>query len=603
MDNAATQPGRIDNSDDNKVIVKAHTACPDCGSHDALAVYADGHTFCFSCNTYTAGDKKTKGNQQKKQQEKSYNIEGSYGAVPAEAQEIIGLTKRKISIEACSRYSYGVAKRNNKNVQVANYLGTDGSLIGQKIRYPDKTFETIGKIGERFFGQHLFAGGERLIITEGEIDCLSVAQALNYKVPVVSLPAGCKSAHKVIAAQIEWLAKFDKIVLAYDMDKPGRDAVKASVDMLPPGKAYVAILPRKDANECLQAGEGGVIVDAVYNAQQVRPDGIVCGEELLAKLTDPGEADYPAAYPWPEIGLNDMTEGGLHKRTLTVVTAGTGIGKSTFCRQLAHYVGLVDDCKVGMIFLEESVRRTALGLLSVHMQKPLDLNAFLTEDEKKKKELMTAYNDVLAGGRFVFYDHFGSMDVQTLYNRIRYMAKAEGCDYIILDHITMVISGLDVRDERRALDMVMTQLRTLVDELGIGLIVVSHLSRQDGAPAEEGGRVTMAALRGSHAIAQLADYVIALERNQQAEDEDEARLVTVRLLKTRNKMGGGTGIAGQLVFNRSTCCLEAATQETKDKIKEKKKKRTQKAIEERDRKLASVFEKPADNPFFGCKEK
>lgn len=34
-------------------LLRAHLPCPHCGSHDALAEYTDGHTYCFSCQHET----------------------------------------------------------------------------------------------------------------------------------------------------------------------------------------------------------------------------------------------------------------------------------------------------------------------------------------------------------------------------------------------------------------------------------------------------------------------------------------------------------------------------------------------------------------------
>ena len=78
----------------------------------------------------------------------------------------------------------------------------------------------------------------------------------------------------------------------------------------------------------------------------------------------------------------------------------------------------------------------------------------------------------------------------------------------------------------------MTNLRSLVEETGVGLLIISHLKRVDGQPAEEGGAISLSHLRGSHALAQLSDGVWALERNQQAEDIEEKNLVKIRVLRT-----------------------------------------------------------------------
>ena len=62
--------------------------------------------------------------------------------------------------------------------------------------------------------------------------------------------------------------------------------------------------------------------------------------------------------------------------------------------------------------------------------------------------------------------------------------------------------------------------------------------------------MSLSHLRGSQAIAQLSDAVVALERNQQADDDKEANLTVVRVLK--NRYAGITGIATHLYYHRDT---------------------------------------------------
>ena len=101
------------------------------------------------------------------------------------------------------------------------------------------------------------------------------------------------------------------------------------------------------------------------------------------------------------------------------------------------------------------------------------------------------------------------------------------------------------------IDTTMTKLRSLVERTDISLFLVSHLRRtsNDRATHEEGGRISLSSLRGSHSIAQISDTVVALEVDQQA---DTARkLTTVRVLK--NRYSGETGIACQISYDLSTC--------------------------------------------------
>jgi twinkle protein len=94
----------------------------------------------------------------------------------------------------------------------------------------------------------------------------------------------------------------------------------------------------------------------------------------------------------------------------------------------------------------------------------------------------------------------------------------------------------------------MTYLRTLVEETGVGLFLVSHLRRPEGDKGhEQGAKTSLSQLRGSHSIAQLSDMVIGLERDQQGKNPN---VTTLRVLK--NRFSGETGLAGYLEYDRDT---------------------------------------------------
>jgi len=217
------------------------------------------------------------------------------------------------------------------------------------------------------------------------------------------------------------------------------------------------------------------------------------------------------------------------------------------CRELAHWL-ITNGQTIGYIALEESVRRTALGLMGIHLNRPLHIEMATGSTEIPAADLKSAFESTVGSGRVFLYDHFGSMDSDNLLSRIRYMVRALGCDWIFLDHLSIVVSGLGDGDERRLIDNTMTALRSLVEELGCGLILVSHLKRPEGRGHEEGAQTSLAQLRGSAAIGQLSDIVIGLERDQQdAEDCDKMR---VRVLK--NRFSGDTGSACVLTYDKDT---------------------------------------------------
>ncbi len=448
------------------------------------------------------------------------------------------LTRRNLTEETCKKWGYQAAEVDGQMVQVANYRTRDGKLCGQKIRYANKSFTVRGElIG--LYGQHLWRdSGKRVVVTEGEIDALSVSQAFNNSWAVVSVPHGAGGAKNHVAQALDWLERYEEVVFMFDMDDPGRKGAAECAALLTPGRAKIAELPLKDPNDMLKANRAKEIVTAVFEAREYRPDGIVGAEELWEKIS---EVNNVESQPYPYTSLNDMTH-GIRRGELVTICAGSGIGKSLFCREVAYSL-LERGETVGYIALEESVRRTALGIMGLHVNKPLHL-----EKEIHHESLRPTFEETVGNGRFFTYDHFGSCDSDNLLNRIRYLCKGLECKWIFLDHLSIVVSGFEGDDERRLIDNTMTRLRSLVEETQCGMVLVSHLKRPPGAGHEEGAITSLAHLRGSHAIPQLSDMVIGLERNQQS--EADANQTRIRVLK--NRFSGETGLASTLHFNQQT---------------------------------------------------
>lgn len=511
-----------------------HVPCEACGSSDANSLYTDGHTYCFSCGrTVRDAEDST---------ERRPRVSGDFLQGEARALRVRALTE-----ETCRKYSYRVAGA----LQVADFRTENGELVAQKTRNADKEFRIIGD-GSRLplFGMHLWQrGGKRLVIAEGEIDAMSVSQAFGNKWPAVSVPNGAPSAKKAIQNNFEYAASFDQVVLAFDMDEPGRAAAVACAALFRPGQCVIAELPRKDANEMLQHGEVQQLVSAIYQAKAYRPDGIVNAADLWEKVTERLEPGLP--YPWPK--LTKLTY-GQRRGTITTWAAGSGTGKSSILAQVAYDLAYVHGLKVGYVALEESVGRSAQRFLGLHLRKLVHLPGVATE-----AELRTAFDATLAQGNVWFFDHFGSSDADNLLAKLRYLAVACEVDVLVLDHLSIAVSGLGLdNDERRTVDHLMTALRSLVEETDVICHVISHLRRApaEETSAEEGGRVSLAMLRGSHSIAQLSDLVIGVERDLQSED----KTMLIRVLK--NRVSGDTGVAGSLEYDRKTGWISEVTKKS-----------------------------------------
>lgn len=517
-----------------------HTSCSKCGSSDANAEYSDGHFYCYSCQTHT---QETQQHGSEASPATSFSAKGSPRQEAALLKgEAKAIPARGLTEQTCRKYGYLTGSYQGQPVQVATYCDKKGRPTAQKLRFKDKRFQIVGNAkGMTLFGSHLWGKkAAKVVITEGELDCLSVSQVQGNKWPVLSLPNGAPSAVKAIKQNLEYLTTtYEEFVLMFDQDQAGQEAAAAVAEILPVGTAKIAHLPCKDANQCLVENKADAIIEAIWQAKTYRPDGIVAATDYREAICV-DEAASSISYPYSM--LNDKLL-GIRKEMVTIL-AGSGVGKTTFVRELAHHLH-INGQTVGLLMLEENVKRTLLGLTGIHMSKNITIDRSLATDD----EILEAFDDLNGPERpkLHLYEGFGSNDIDHICSKIRYMATALGCQYIFLDHISILVSAME-GDERRMLDQACTKFRTLVSELDIGLFMVSHLRRPDGDRGHEAGAaVRLSQARGSHAIAQLSDACIAMQVDPEDPDND---LRLLRILK--NRFTGETGEAGTLVYDRET---------------------------------------------------
>ena len=489
--------------------------CPKCGSKDNLARWDDGHAKCFTdgCDHW----------------EKARGEEGT-GPAPARPTsftplrgETLFLEARRIEEQTCAKWNYQVGEFNGRPCHIANYHTREGELVAQKIRFADKTFTILGNGRDMpLFGAHLWRdAGKMIVITEGEIDALSVSQAQGNKWPVVSIPNGAKSAVDAIKRNIDWLEKYETVVLMFDNDEPGKQAAQACAQVFSPGKCKIATLARKDANEHLQNGETREIIDAIWSAKEYRPDGIVTVEDLEEQLLLPVEWGRPWVYETLTKETYGRREGEVY-----FVGAGTGVGKTDFLTEQIAFDVLNLGVRCGVIFLEqppvETLRRIAGKAANQRFHVP---DAGWTVDQ-----LRAAIGALKAKGLYL-YNHFGAMDWDTIKARIRFMVVSQGCKHIYLDHLTALAAAAD--DERTEIERIMAEMAGMGQELHFVMHAVSHLATPEGKPHEEGGRVMIRHFKGSRSIGFWSHFMFGLERDQQNEDEQIRQTTVFRILKDR----------------------------------------------------------------------
>lgn len=477
------------------------------------------------------------------------------------------------------------------------YYNQDGKLTGYKKRnltldkYDEGHFTVVGKVGiqNKLFGQQVAEAIKRpkkkLFQVEGEWDVLSSYQACvdtlagtkyeGMEPFVVGLSCGTGNAKAAVSVNLEFCESFEVNVLGFDADeataeeatkkiKKGKEATE-DVGLLIT-KSQVMVAEYKDfhdPNDYVKAGKFKELANALsFATKKFTADKVVTAESIsfeeLIKPRIPG-VHIPQ---FPE--LMEMT-GGPRMRELWVVTGPSGYGKSTVCSTIAAEIRMAG-YKVGMIFLEEELKETILRMIAHKCEVNYNRMKFDPTKYVSEEKLQEAFKWVKEDDGFVFLDHFGSMLIEQLMNKIKYLMSVFDVNYIILDHLSMLVSGIATADERKMLDMVMTELAAFVASHDVGILAVSHLNRgvAEEFKAPKGKEeepffinVKKESLRGSSSLEQLSWVILGLEPEIMP-DRSRGRL---RLTVLKNRPWGQLGHADVVKLNEETGQLEPAPME------------------------------------------
>ena len=550
-------------------FIKTNLPCPSCGGSDPVALNKDGTAWCFSCETRfpdydkaceedrtsfpvpdTASDLKTYRNNAMNE------AEGNF----------IGLTDRGISAETAKKYGVKAIQQGGKITKHLYPYYVSNEITAYKIRESNKMFTWRGNSqGSGLFGEQLFqAGGKYITLVEGECDAMAAYELLGSKWPVVSIKNGASGAVRDVKNSLEFLESFDNVIINFDNDKQGKEAAVKVARVLSPAKAKILSLTSdfNDANDMLRQRRNQAYVSLWWNAKTYTPSGVLNVSDNKDKFNSRERKDS-VPYPWS--GLNEKLY-GIRQGELITLTGGTGLGKSSITREIEHWLVSQTRDNVGVIALEEDWRRTVDGILSIEANARLYVDQ--VREEFTQEQLDDKFSKLFEGenkDRVWIHAHFGSNDLDEIFSKIRFMVVGCGCKWIVVDHLHMLVSSVAEGDERRNIDNIMTKLRSIVEETGAGMILVSHLRRIEGNRGHENGvTVGLNHLRGSQSIAQLSDCVIALERNQQADDLIESNTTHLRVLKSRYT--GDVGMATHLLYNRDTGRLSEVDVEETDEL-------------------------------------
>lgn len=489
--------------------------CP-CGkSSDAYALNVDGSSKCFSCGKFFPST--TRGSDSLSDEAYSYEFLDWRG-VPASVMRKFGvLTKIDSS---------------GKPVEIG-FKYPNGAVKVRKI--DEKKFHTSGPMSEaRLFGKDIFgaASSGSVTIFEGEMDALSGYTILN--LPCVSVRSA-SSAASDLQAEYEYINSFAKIYICFDNDSAGREAAIKVGSIFGNDKTYLVKLTKyKDANEYLTSGDVTEFKNSWHYAKRFVPDTIISSyTEVETVLRERGKEPI-ATYPFTKV--QEMTY-GFFPGQLVLLKALEGIGKTEFLRAIEYHVLKTTDHKIGIIHLEESKDRLIKGLAGYELGTPVHL----PDSTVSVEETLEAYKRLTGKDERVhIYSHFGSDDPDNVLSTIRWLVGVGGCKFIFLDHITMLVTGIEQSDERQKLDYISTKLAMMAEELEFCLVFISHVN-DDGLT------------RGSRNISKVAHLVMSLNRDKLAVNERDRN--TTHLMIEKNRFGSDSGPAGSLFFDRSTFLL------------------------------------------------
>jgi hypothetical protein len=352
--------------------------------------------------------------------------------------------------------------------------------------------------------------------------------------PTVSVPSASPSKDFWENART-YLAKFEKVYLSVDND-PAGDKLAEQFFRIFAGKVYrVDHGKYKDANDFLVADDYAGYKKSWWAAQKIKPETINTTAEDFLKVYD----ETPD-YEYFKTGIDGLDHKmlGIHKSALTIILAPTGIGKTEFVRYLEK------KCyDAGHTFAfchgEETELRSLLGLVSYELNDNLtrkDLIDAKGRDQEVRDELSILGKSERLN-QFVIRVDQGPEDI---IEQIRFLVSAMGCDYIFLEPIQDFVTGTTSEKENKLTDLANTMKR-LCAEINVGIVIIAHANEDGDA-------------KYCKSLTQSAAYEIVLERDPNAEDQDEANTTKV-FVGRKNRTGGGSGFAGELTFGFDTYTL------------------------------------------------
>lgn len=418
---------------------------------------------------------------------------------------------RSISVETLDEFN--VCSDASGNIVFPFY--EDDSLTYVKYRKPHKPSKNEPKewmeVNTKpvLFGMDMCVDTLPLIITEGEIDTLSLYEAGIRN--VVSVPAGCENL-KWVETCWSWLERFDEIILFGDNDIPGRKMIAQLTKRL--GESRCKIISEyparldgtecKDANDILcELGEFALL-DVLESAKDIPIRGLI----NLAKVVPVDPTTIPRIKT--NIPALDSAIGGLREGAVTVFTGKAGDGKSTLSGLLL------------LNAIEQDIPVCAYSgeLTSEEFQQWINFQAAgskyitLKYDAVKGEDVPVLPMDVEEAimkwydGRFFLYDNqeiFEANQSESIIEVFTVAVRKHGCKLFLVDNLMTALS--DSEEETKAQGRFMNALKRFANRFKVHVIVIAHPRK-----TRAGDSIRQDDIGGNSATVRLAHSAIVVER-------------------------------------------------------------------------------------------
>ena len=445
---------------------------------------------------------------------------------------------RKISANTLKQYD--ISANENNEIQIPYYK--NGELVNIKYRTNlengKKTFRQEKDAEKTFYGMDLVDKTKALIIVEGEMDVLALAEQGIYSVSVPQ--GGSDKKLECIENCFDFIEQFDEYIIAVDNDAVG-DTLKNNL-LLRLNKDKCSIVnwgKYKDANEALIAGER--LQDFIDNASLINPDGVVSYidkfDSIYKSIFEEDKEFYSTG--WQKLDKLIKIRLGY----LMVVTGYPSRGKSTFVNNLLINLTKQYCFKHLIASFESTPESSYIELLEMYKQKPLSILKLNREEVFDDFETISEH--------FIRLDTGRQWTIDEIVEKTEMMVKRHGIKTLVIDPYNRLKNEFKDREDKY-IGQILSKLCMLCKKLGILIVFVAHPKKPDDDEAP-----TMYAISGSGDWYNMADYGIIVHRELDEESKELKNEPHIIVAKIKNfSLGNPSGGVVTLKYNKDRRILE-----------------------------------------------